>query len=118
MCAEDVGPCEGYPCVNAPPSRSPSWSLDDQFTEDVLVELQRARRKFPSSYLVLAALTEELGELAQAMLYERAGKVKKPGVDPKRHVWDEAVQVAAMALRCAVEGDPSFAASPYSEPDT
>src|SRR5215471_13446166 len=117
-CAEDVGPCEGYPCVNAPPSRSPSWSLDDQFTEDVLVELQRARRKFPSSYLVLAALTEELGELAQAMLYERAGKGNASGKDPKRHVWDEAVQVAAMALRVAVEGDPSFAASPYSEPDT
>lgn len=115
-CAEDIGPCEGYPCVNAPPSRSPSWSLDDQFSEDVLVELQRARRKFPSSNLVFAALVEEVGELAQAMLYERAGKVRVPGIDPKRHVWDEAVQVAAMALRVATEGDPSFAAVEYAEP--
>jgi len=109
-CTEDVGPCEGYPCVNAPPSRSPSWSLDDQFVEDVLVELQRARRKFPSSILVLAALMEEVGELSQAMLKRRAGK------DTDAHVRQEAVQVAAMALRCAVDGDPSFDAVPYTEP--
>jgi len=90
---------------------------DQQFLADVADELARARAKFPSSYLVLAALTEEVGELAQAMLYERAGKGNANGKDPKRHVWDEAVQVAAMALRVAVEGDPSFAASPYLEPD-
>ena len=81
----------------------------EAFLEDVGAEIERARIKFPNSRLVLAALTEEVGELAQAMLKVAAGKWK-----PER-IWEEAVQVAAMAARCATEGDPSFTA--YEEPD-
>ncbi len=84
--------------------------LDDQFLIDIAAELQRARKKFPSSNLVLAATTEEMGELAQAMLKRRAGELTDDDV------WKEAVQLAAMALRCAVEGDPSFSAVEYKEP--
>lgn len=76
--------------------------LDEEFLKCVMDELQSARDKFPSSNLVLAALTEEVGELAQAMLKRRIGQMTD------EDVWNEAVQVATMALRCAVEGDPSF----------
>ena len=45
----------------------------------------------------MTALTEEVGELAKAIMDEGSHRV-----------WKEAVQVAAMALRVAVEGDPSL----------
>jgi len=83
---------------------------DDLFLGEVSSEVDRARRKFPSSNLVLAALVEEVGELAQAMLKAAAGQW------PSYRVYSEAVQVAATALRCAVEGDPSF--RDYTEPNT
>lgn len=81
------------------------------FLTDVHAELARARKKFPLSNCSLAALTEEVGELAQACLKVRAG------VWDKKRIYDEAVQVAAMACRVAVEGDASLAAVPYAEPD-
>jgi hypothetical protein len=83
---------------------------DYQFLSDVADEIERAREKFPSSNLVLAACTEELGEVAQAMLKAAAGK------GPVEDIWKEAVQLAAMAMRIATEGDPSFEVLPYSEP--
>ncbi len=46
---------------------------------------------------VMTALTEEVGEVAKALLEE-----------PWQNVVDEAVQVATMALRLAVEGDPTM----------
>lgn len=83
---------------------------DEEFFAAVSAELQRAREKFPSSNLSLAALMEEVGELAQAMLKVRAGKW------PAYRVREEAVQVAAMAVRVALEGDASFSID-YVEPD-
>ncbi len=82
----------------------------ERFLEEVGLELERARTKFPSSNLVLAALMEEVGELAQAMLKVRAGHWSAV------RVYEEAVQVAAMACRVATEGDPSFSIE-YGEPD-
>lgn len=79
------------------------------FLIDVGHEIKRARGLYPSSRLVLAALTEEVGELAQAMLKFAAGKW------PAERIYEEAVQVAAMAARCALEGDPSF--ENYQEPE-
>lgn len=61
-------------------------------------ELVRAREKFPNNELLMAALTEEVGELAKALLSE-----------PWKNVVAEAVQVAAMAIRIAEEGDSTFA---------
>jgi NTP pyrophosphatase (non-canonical NTP hydrolase) len=61
-------------------------------------EVMRARIKFPGNRFLLAALTEEVGELAQAML-QRA---------PKDEIEKEAIQVAAVAIRILEEGDASF----------
>lgn len=68
-----------------------------QFLMDVEAEVSRARIKFPISDANMVSLTEETGELAKAMLDEHP-------VD----IYSEAVQVAAMALRCALEGDPTL----------
>lgn len=43
---------------------------------------------------------EEVGELAQAFLQDK----------PFEEIYKEAVQVATMAARCAIEGDPQFKA--------
>ena len=63
---------------------------------DILKELQFARTKFPNSRLTTIALTEEVGELAKAVMDE-----------PAENVRNEAVQVAVMAMRVVLDGDPS-----------
>lgn len=65
-------------------------------------EVVAARIKFPENTHKLAALVEEVGELAQAML-------KGESID---RIIDEAKQVAAMAIRIIEEGDSDF---PLSE---
>lgn len=71
--------------------------------ELVELEIQDARRKFPSNKQRLAALVEEVGELANALLeYDRGKKTRED-------VISEAVQVAAMAVRVAEEGSAEFA---------
>jgi hypothetical protein len=76
-------------------------SCDDprtaSFLQQVADELARARRKFPSSEGSMCALTEEVGELAKAAMDEPTGRVRA-----------EAVQVATMAARVALEGDPTL----------
>lgn len=66
----------------------------EQFLNLVNEELKLARAKFPCSDGALAALTEEVGEVANAMLDKPFSDVQK-----------ECVQVAVMALRLACEGD-------------
>ena len=61
-------------------------------------EVEEARKLFPAPNLTLAALMEEVGELAEALLKGHGAA----------HVRGEAVQVAAMAIRVALDGDPSF----------
>ncbi len=77
------------------------------FMEAVCDEVARAVAKFPQPNPTLAALTEETGELAQAVLHIREGKSTEWW-----KVYDEAVQVAAMACRVALEGDPTVGAVP------
>src|SRR5512143_602236 len=60
----------------------------------VAAEVQRGRAKFPGNRFMLAALAEEIGELAEAMVKGDRGAI---------HL--EAIQVAAVALRIAEEGD-------------
>ena len=60
-------------------------------------EVVRARSKFPGNRHKLAALQEECGELARAMLQRRGADIFK-----------EAIQVASTALRIAEEGDSAF----------
>lgn len=61
-------------------------------------EIHRARAKFPHNRHLLAALTEEVGELAQAML--QGGNCQRQR--------EEALQVACVALRIYEEGDSTF----------
>ena len=73
--------------------------------EHINSELRRARTKFPHLRHQLDALVEKVGELAQALLqlqYE-PGKAVTP-----EQVYDEAIQVAAMAIRVAEEGDSTY----------
>ncbi len=64
------------------------------FLAAVADELHRARAKHPGDNATLTALTEEVGEVAQAMHDHDAA-----------HVRQEAVQVAAMAMRLVLDGD-------------
>ena len=77
---------------------------DEQFIQDVIAEIARARAKFPGNSIMLVALMEEVGELAQAALHIREDKHNEWG-----RVHEEAVQVAVMAMRMATEGDASVA---------
>lgn len=79
--------------------------IDDAFIEDMRREIKNARIKFPTANNpTIAALTEETGELAREALHMREGKH-----NDWWRIWDEAVQVAVMALRMASEGDYSIA---------
>ena len=66
-------------------------------------ELDAARGKFPESTHQLAALVEEVGELAQALMEH-----DRDGSQTIAMVLREAVQVACMAIRIATEGDDNF----------
>lgn len=70
--------------------------LTNTAVHDVKMELDRARAKHPENKHMLAALMEEVGELAKALL---------EGDD---EYYTEAIQVACVAIRIATEGDPSF----------
>ena len=71
------------------------------FLFDVAQEIQRARQKFPTNAHLCAALTEETGEVARALL---------DGSPGQRHLREECVQVACVAARIAIEGDGDFGA--------
>ena len=71
----------------------------EETTVALAAEISRARAKFPGNRHMLAALTEEVGELAQALLQGKA----------RGEICKEALQVACVALRLYEEGDASFA---------
>jgi hypothetical protein len=71
---------------------------DDYCVEALRCELAKARTKFPGNRFLLAALTEEVGELAQQLLQR----------GHPSNVFKEAIQVACVALRIAAEGDATF----------
>ena len=77
---------------------------DDVFLMEVRYELNRAREKFPANVHLLAALTEEVGEVARALL---------DGPDGATSLRAECVQVACLALRIAVEGEGAFKERPW-----
>lgn len=60
-------------------------------------EVERSRDKYPSPEALAVGLMAEVGELAEALICK-----------DHKSVWTEAAQVAAMALRIAVEGDPTL----------
>ena len=69
----------------------------DLLLNEITEELERARSKFPKSRATMVALMEEVGELAKAMMDESAENVR-----------NEAIQVAVMAIRTALDGDRSL----------
>lgn len=71
-------------------------SIED-FLEEVEREYHHARVKFPEPDANIPALMEEVGELSKAIMEE-----------PRRRVIREAIQVAAMSARVAIEGDPTL----------
>lgn len=89
-----------------------SSSLDalEVFLENVLSEYEKAVKKYPKPNPTIAALTEEVGEVTQAALHIYEGK----SYDWWR-VYDEAVQVAVVAARLALEGDGMYNIVPSEE---
>lgn len=92
--------------------------MDEQiytFKHNVIEEYERAKAKFPDSVCSLAALMEEVGELANALLELQFAAKKAGGTLPEDEraafdaaIYKEAVQVAVMAARVALEGDRSL----------
>lgn len=81
--------------------------IDDAvFISDVLIELNKARTKFPGNKHMLAALAEEFGEVNRGFLEHQFGKALSYDVR------GECVQLASMAIRVATEGDASFEYAP------
>jgi NTP pyrophosphatase (non-canonical NTP hydrolase) len=91
---------------------NPVQERTEEAIHDIRNELVKARKHFGNSH-TLAALQEEVGELAQAMIDLEMEQVGAQDSD----VYEEAVQVAAMAIRVATEGDDTFDAyDPSEEP--
>lgn len=86
----------------------PTTVSNYSFLCDLEGEVASARSKFPRTAMMMTALVEEVGELAQALLHVRLGK----GFSAE--VYAEAIQVATMAMRLATEGDSDY---PEYQPD-
>jgi hypothetical protein len=98
--------------------------MERRFVADLMAEHARALAKFPGPNVNLAALTEEAGELSDTLcsyllaLQGNQGRLaramlhRRPN-DGNDSTWadvrKEAIQVAVMAMRVALEGDPSIA---------
>lgn len=76
--------------------------MDERVRYCLDAEIHFARAVFPQPKHTLAALVEEVGELAQALLDNERGK------KTKADVFAEAIQVMNMAYRVAMDGDESF----------
>lgn len=74
------------------------FAFFDVASKELFDEIKRARAKFPDNKHLLAALMEEVGELAQALADNHG----------KQRVREEAIQVACVAIRIATEGDSDF----------
>ncbi|MFQ5742003.1 MAG: hypothetical protein ACE5HV_00260 [Acidobacteriota bacterium] len=82
---------------------SQGWSHVAEKIDD---EIARARRRFPEGDMLFAALVEEVGETAEALIeFSRRGTPSQKRAVSLDDVRKELVQVAAMAIRLRVEGD-------------
>lgn len=73
--------------------------------QSVANEVVRARGLFPNNKYQHAALAEEVGEIAKALMDLELGKETYEGFRT------ECIQAAAMCVRLATEGDKTFPAS-------
>lgn len=83
---------------------------DIHFAVKAVKEARRAKTLFPAPNPNMAALTEEVGELSKALL-----QIGCEGKSDWSTVYNEAMQVAAMAVRIATEGDPTLGATPKAK---
>jgi NTP pyrophosphatase (non-canonical NTP hydrolase) len=72
--------------------------LKTESVSELRAEIARARAKFPNNRNLLAALMEEAGELARALLQEGNSE----------HAAQEALQTACVAMRIYEEGDLAY----------
>jgi len=84
-------------------------SQDGKMIRVVRAELDAAREESPGTRHMTVALMEKVGELAQVLLKHNLGQNITAA-----EVFQEAVQVAAMAIRIGTEGDESFTYEPFS----
>jgi hypothetical protein len=82
---------------------------DARFLNAVANEVVLTRTKFPDNNLAMTALTEEVGELARALLEY----YWNPTQEKKANIKAEAVQVGTMAMRIYSEGDRSLTGNDY-----
>jgi hypothetical protein len=94
------------PCGLQGSSKDGDRAVKEQTLIDINNELMHARNEFPMPNPTFAALIEEVGELAQALLKCQIGFAHRGS----RAVYDEAKQVAVMAIRIMEEGDQFFMA--------
>ncbi len=80
----------------------PATFPNDLTMQAVRAEVARTRVLFPGNRQMTAALMEEVGELAQALIDHDRGKATRDDVET------EAIQVAAMAVRILEEGSAEF----------
>ena len=100
-CGKSVELCQ---CVNPDGSAHERLHSTDGLVFTLIRgELNAARKTFPESTHQLAALMEEVGELAQALMEH-----DRDGSQTIQMVLRECVQVACMAIRVATEGDDNF----------
>jgi NTP pyrophosphatase (non-canonical NTP hydrolase) len=69
-----------------------------KFSNDLVQEIKRATDKFPHNRHLTVALMEEVGELSKALL-ENEGPAR---------IREEAIHVACVAARIAIENDGDF----------
>ena len=84
------------------------WSPEGRTIRAVQTELLQAREKFPHPDHLLPALMGSVGGLSKAFLEHDRSVEGVTGHEILR----EAVRVATLALRLAVEGDPTFRYDP------
>jgi NTP pyrophosphatase (non-canonical NTP hydrolase) len=100
-CGSDLSLCQ---CPSPNEQAQERWTSPDGLVMKMITdELVAARGAFPGTTHMLAALVEEVGEVAQAMMHHDL----KQGTSV-HEVLREAVQVGCMAVRLAVEGDDNF----------
>lgn len=68
-----------------------------EMLQSIRKEAMQGSESYPDASGLMMALMEEVGELARAMMSE-----------PRENIRAEAVQVAALAIRIAIEGDPTL----------
>lgn len=99
MCiTEYCYPCHARACFAALRKDAEKGASGKSIYDEVRDEVTRSRAKYPQNRHMLAAVTGELGELADAL-------IKSEGHERVR---EEAVQVAATAVRLVLDGDADF----------